>query len=178
MTDALVVIDVQVGVVAGCHDADLVVGRIAGLVERARSAGVPLVWVQDDSDFERGSAAWQFVPQLVPRPTEAVVHKSYRDAFVETDLAAELADAGASHLVVLGTQTDYCIRSTAGRAAIEGFDVTLVADAHSTHDVERDGVVVTAEQIIAHTNHYWAGLRYPGQRFDVVDAAEVEFTRG
>lgn len=178
MTNALVVIDVQVGVVAGCHEADLVVERIERLVDRARSAGVPVVWVQDDSDFARGSDAWQLVPTLRPLPTEALVHKSYRDAFVETGLGTALADVGASRLVVVGTQTDFCVRSTAQRAAVEGFDVTVVGDAHTTRGVVRDDVVVTAEQIIAHTNHYWAGLRYPGQRFDVVDADAVSLTRG
>ncbi|MFJ4221621.1 isochorismatase family protein [Curtobacterium luteum] len=178
MTDALVAIDVQVGVVAGCHDAEAVVARIARLVDRARSAGVPVVWVQDASDFAPGTAAWEIVPTLRPQPEEALVHKSYRDAFVETGLRTALADAGASRLVVVGTQTDHCVRSTAQRAAVEGFDVTLVGDAHTTRGVVRDDVVVTAEQIIAHTNHYWAGLRYPGQRFDVVDADAVVLTRG
>ena len=43
---ALLVIDVQNGVVAGAHDRDAVVANIAGLVDRARAEQVPVVWVQ------------------------------------------------------------------------------------------------------------------------------------
>ena len=43
---ALLVIDVQNGVVAAAHERDAVVSNVAGLVERARQESVPVVWVQ------------------------------------------------------------------------------------------------------------------------------------
>ncbi len=110
---ALVVIDVQKGVVDEAHDRDRVVANIADLVERARAATVPVVWVQHhDEDLERGSEAWAYVDELVHRDDEPVVHKSYGDSFEETDLEEVLADRGVGHLVVAGAQTDACVRST------------------------------------------------------------------
>ena len=55
---ALVVLDVQKGVVAEAHQRDAVVSNIALLVDRAREAGVPVVWVQHSDDrLEKGSEA-------------------------------------------------------------------------------------------------------------------------
>jgi nicotinamidase-related amidase len=74
---------------------------------------------------------------------------------------------------VAGAQTDYCVRTTTQAAAVHGFDVVLVGDAHTTTDSRHDGVAVTGEQIVARTNMYVAGLRYPRQEFGVARAADV-----
>lgn len=173
MTSALLVIDVQAGVVRPCADGRAVVDRIDALVRRARAEGVPVVWVQDEEDLPFGTDDWQLAAPLERHDTEPLVRKTYRDSFADTDLAAVLGRLGVTRLVVVGTQTDHCVRTTAQRAAVDGFDVTLVADAHTTTDAEWGGVVVPAAEIVAHTNMYWSGLRYPGQRFDVVPAASV-----
>ena len=53
---ALLVIDVQNGVVADAHQRDEVVANIRTLVDRARGQAVPIVWVQhSDDNLERGS---------------------------------------------------------------------------------------------------------------------------
>lgn len=173
MTTALVVIDLQVGVVVGCHDADAVLGRTAALVDRARTAGVPVVWVQDEQDFPFGTDAWRLAPPLTRRDDEPLVRKTYRDAFADTDLRALLDARGIDRLVVVGAQSDYCVRTTTQRAAADGYDVTLVGDAHTTTDTEWDGVPISGAQIVAHTNRYFQGLRYPGRTFAVEPAATV-----
>ncbi|WIB78616.1 isochorismatase family protein [Curtobacterium sp. MCPF17_002] len=173
MTTALLVIDVQAGVVRPCLDGQQVVDRVDGLVRRARAEGVPVVWVQDEQDFPVDTDDWQLAAPLVRDASEPLVRKTYRDSFADTDLHVVLTDLGVSRLVVAGAQTDYCVRTTAQRAAAEGFDVTLVEDGHTTTDAEWRGAVVAAADIIAHTNMYWSGLRYPGRRFDVVPAATV-----
>src|SRR3569833_3312045 len=72
---ALLVIDVQQGVVAGAHERDAVVANIATLVDRARDGHVPVVWVQHSSEqLARGSAAWQYVPELPRLDSEPQVH--------------------------------------------------------------------------------------------------------
>lgn len=172
----LLVIDLQVGVLPGCVDAAGVVARTAVLVERARAAGVPVVWVQDHGYFGVGTPEWELELPLRRRPDEAVVGKEYRDAFAATDLADVLRGVGATHLVVAGAKSDYCIRTTTQAAAARGFDVTLVSDAHTTTDARYDGVTITGEQIIAHTTMYFRGLRYPGQRFAVAPHDAVELT--
>jgi len=168
MTTAVLVVDLQVGVLATCWDADGVVERNAALVERARAEGVPVIWVQhEEPGLERGTEGWQLAAALVPLPGEARVHKSYRDAFTDPELAETLERLGVTHLAVTGSQSDYCVRTAAQTAASRGYSVTLVGDAHTTEDTEWDGVPISARQIVAHTNRYFAGLQYPGATFAV-----------
>ena len=79
---ALLVIDVQNGVVGEAYDRDNIVKNIAVLVDKARAADVDVVWVQHHSDdLVQGSESWQYVPELVRRDSEPVVHKVYGDSF-------------------------------------------------------------------------------------------------
>jgi nicotinamidase-related amidase len=172
---ALLVIDLQVGVMRDCWDAEGVLRRTSLLVERARAADVPVIWVQDEDDFPRGSAEWQVAPPLLPSPDETRIFKTRRDAFLAPELPDVLADLGVRRLVVAGAQSDICVRTTTQRAAVEGYDVTLAGDCHTTTDADYDGVTIEARQIVAHTNYYFAGLRYPGQRFDVAAHDLVPF---
>ncbi len=170
---ALLVIDVQVGVVAGAHDRDGVVARIGGLVDRARAGGVPVVWVQHSSDeIEYGSDGWRVVPELEVAETEPVVHKRYGDAFEATDLEEVLAARGVGRLVVTGAQTDACVRSTLHGAFTRGYDVTLVSDAHTTEDLTPWGAPPPAD-VVAHTNLYWGFQSAPGRTAGTATAAEV-----
>ncbi|PVE92314.1 cysteine hydrolase family protein [Microbacterium sp. TPD7012] len=171
---AVVVIDAQVGVMPGCFDEHGTLARTATLVERARAADVPVVWVHHDPVGD-GTPAWDLAPPLARHDGEPLVRKSYRDAFAETDLRETLDRLAVTHLVLAGAQSDFCVRTTMQRAAAEGYDVTLVGDAHTTVDAEWDGVPISGEQIIAHTNMYFSGLRYPGQTFAVArhDAVDL-----
>ena len=172
---ALLVIDVQNGVVDGAHDRDGVVARSASLVERARDADVPVIWVQHtDEDLPEGSEAWQYVPELAPAQDEPLVPKSYGDSFEDTDLEQHLAARGVGHLIVTGAQTDQCIRSTLHGAITRGYDATLVGDAHTTVDFTSYGAP-PPEQVIAHTNLYWKYHTAPGRTGAVVDTAELRF---
>ena len=170
----LLVIDMQAGVMPGCFDERGVLSRTEALVRRARDEGIPVVWVHHDP-VGVGTPDWELAAPLVRADDEPVVRKSYRDAFAETDLRAVLDGYGATRLVVAGAQSDFCVRTTTQRAAADGYDVTLVRDAHTTVDATADGVPISGEQIIAHTNMYFAGLRYPGQEFAAVRHDEVTF---
>ena len=119
---AVLVIDLQVGVLEGCFDVEGVVSRAGVLVARARREGVPVVWVQhEEAGMPHGSAEWQLMPALVPMPGEAMIRKTCCDAFVETPLRGVLAGLGAKRLVLAGAQSDYCMRATAHRAVTEGY---------------------------------------------------------
>jgi nicotinamidase-related amidase len=132
---ALLVIDVQNGVVAGAHQRDAVVANISSLVDQARDEGAPVIWVQhSDEGLEKDSEAWHYVPELRRNDAEPLVHKSFGDSFEDTDLETWLAKAGVGRLMVAGAQTDACIRSTIHGAFVRGYDVTLVGDAHTTED--------------------------------------------
>lgn len=162
----VVAIDLQAGVTPGCFDEQGVLSRAAVLVERARAAGVPVVWVHHDP-VGVGTPEWELASPLRRADGEPLVRKEYRDSFADTTLRATLDELGATHLVITGAQSDFCVRTTMQRAAAEGYDVTLVSDAHTTVDTEWDGVLISGEQIVAHTNMYFSGLRYPGQEFGI-----------
>ncbi len=173
---ALVVIDVQNDVVAEAHARDAVVGRIRSLVDRAREEQVPVVWVQhSDEGLEHGSDGWRIVPELSPEPSEPVVEKSYGDSFEDTRLEDVLAGLEVGRLVVAGAQTDACIRSTLHGALVRGYDATLVSDAHTTEDQSQWGAP-PPDQVIAHTNLYWAYQTAPGRTAGTVEAAQVSFS--
>ena len=172
---ALVVIDVQNGVVAGAHRRDQVVANIAALVDRARGADVPVVWVQHSSEnLVRDSDGWQIVPELRPDDTEPLVHKAYPDSFEDTDLESVLAGLGVGRLIVTGAQTDECVRSTLHGAITRGYDATLVGDAHTTEDLSEWGAP-TPDKVIAHTNLYWDNHQAPGRTAGTVNSADVDF---
>jgi nicotinamidase-related amidase len=172
---ALMVIDVQNGVVAEVHERDAVLANIASLVDKARGEGVPIVWVQhSDGQLQKGSEAWEYVPELKRRESEPLVHKSYADSFEDTDLEDVLAGAGIGRLVVAGAQTDECIRSTIHGAFVRGYDVTLVGDAHTTEDQSAWGAP-TPDKVIAHTNLYWKYHTAPGRTAAVTETRDVTF---
>lgn len=173
---ALMVIDVQNGVVGEAHQRDAVVANIGTLVDKARAEGVPVVWVQhSDQYMEQGSDDWQYVPELTREESEPLVHKTFGDSFEGTDLEDVLAAAGIGHLVVTGAQTDACIRSTIHGAFTRGYDVTLVGDAHTTEDQTEWGAP-PPELIIGHTNLYWQHQDAPGRTAGVTETKDVAFT--
>jgi len=172
---ALLVIDVQNGVVAGNHERDTVVANVGNLVEKARREQIPVVWVQHTDDhLAQGSDDWQIVPELAPDDAEPHIDKSYGDSFEDTDLETVLSGLGVGRLVITGAQTDACIRSTLHGALVRGYDATLVGDAHTTEDLTAWGAP-PPDQVIAHTNLYWAYQTAPGRKAGTVASKDVDF---
>jgi nicotinamidase-related amidase len=172
---ALIVVDVQNGVMEAAHERGEVVANVGNLVEKARREQVPVVWVQHcDQHLARGSDEWQIVPELSPEEAEPLVEKSYGDSFEETTLENVLSDLGVGRLVVVGAQTDACIRSTLHGALARGYDATLVSDAHTTEDQTAWGAP-PPDQVIAHTNLYWTYQTAPGRTAGTVQTEAVDF---
>lgn len=172
---ALLVVDVQNGVVADAYQRDQVIANIAALVDRARTEEIPIVWVQHaDEELLQGSEAWQYVPELQPATTEPLVHKRYGDAFEATDLESQLAQRGVGRVVITGAQTDMCIRATLHGSFTRGYDTVLVSDAHTTSDLTEYGLP-PVDKVIAHTNTYWTWQAGPGRTASVVETADVSF---
>lgn len=172
---ALLVIDVQNGIVGEAYDRDVVVANVVTLVDKARAADVDVVWVQHhDENLPRDSEKWQYVPELVLGDSEPVVHKSYGDSFEDTNLESVLSERGVGRLVVAGAQTDECIRSTLHGAITRGYDATLVADAHTTEDLSEYGAP-TPDKVIAHTNLYWKYHQAPGRTAGTVTTDDIDF---
>jgi nicotinamidase-related amidase len=173
---ALIVIDVQNGVVAGAYERDAVVANVASLVDKARRDQVPVVWIQhSDDNLVRGSDDWRIVSELTPDDAEPLVEKHYGDAFEDTALETVLSGLEVGRLVVAGAQTDACVRSTLHGAFVRGYDTTLVSDAHTTEDQTAWGAP-SPDQVIAHTNLYWKYEEAPGRTAGTVETKDVDFS--
>lgn len=162
MDTALLVIDLQLGMfdgaeIAPIHDGPGLLARVAARIARARQDGMRVIYVRHANPpgdlLVEGTPGWHIHPAIAPLPGETIIDKRHPDSFRETTLRAELAAAGTRRLIVVGAQTEYCVDTTCRRAASLGFDVTLVADGHSTWPNR----TLTAEQIVAHTNQTLAG---------------------
>ena len=173
----LLIVDVQVDVVKGAWESERIVGNVAIAIERARAAGVPVIWVQHtDEDLVQGSPEWQWVPELVPAGNELLIHKKFNSSFEQTTLDAELAELGATHIVLAGCATNWCIRATAYGALERGYDLTLVKDAHTTKTMDlENGVSLEAATLVDDLNIAMTWLSYPGRKNTTAKAAELSF---
>ncbi|EFH83603.1 cysteine hydrolase family protein [Ktedonobacter racemifer] len=152
---ALLVIDVQVGLIDGAnpaHHKSEVLANIQFLLHRARASSTPVIYIQhagdEGSSLEVHSAGWQIHPQIAPQEGETVLSKRASDSFYQTSLQQELEALGITYLVVTGCKTQYCIDTTIRRATTLGYDVTLASDSHTT----TESGTLAAAQIVAHHN--------------------------
>lgn len=172
---ALIVIDVQNGVVKDAYQRDTVVANIGRLVEKARRQGTPVIWVRHSSaDLVKGSDDWRIVRELVPHDSEPLVEKEYGDSFEDTNLTDILSDLAVGRLIVVGALTDACVRSTLHGAFVRGYDTVLVSDAHTAPDRTALGAP-PPDKVIAHTNLYWSRQKAPGRVAGTVTTDEVDF---
>jgi nicotinamidase-related amidase len=174
---ALVVVDVQIGVMASSWEANRVVANVAQAVERARDSGVPVVWVQHESDeLPRDSEPWQLVPDLQPKAGEKRVYKRFPSSFEDTDLESSLREQGITHVVLAGAQTNWCIRATAYAALDRGYDLTLVKDAHTTESIDLgEGRTIEASSMVTDLNIAMKWLSYPGRKNSTATVEELSF---
>jgi nicotinamidase-related amidase len=173
---ALLVIDMQNSLVAIAHRAAETVAAIAGLRERARAAGVPILTVQHRGDgLEAGTEGWRIVPGLAPADDEEVVHKTSADGFLDTGLDKTLRALGVTEVVVTGFATEICVDTTARQALSHRYDVVLVADGHTTSVRSDAGEYAAPDRSIAHHNEIFRHLDFPGRSIRVLPASEVDF---
>lgn len=175
---ALLVIDVQQGLFGPeptpARSAE-VIARINDLSARARQQDVPVIFVQHEAahgdHFRHGSDAWALDAGLVVADTDILSRKTTPDSFHHTDLADTLTARGVTHLVVCGYATEFCVDTTVRRAAALGYDITLVADAHTTHDKPH----ADAAAIVAHHNATLPNIRSFGVKIAAVAGDAVAF---
>jgi len=99
------------------------------------------------------------------------VHKTSCDSFFETDLEARLRARGVTHLIVGGCMTQFCVDTTVRRAVSLGFDVTLIADGHTTADMGR----LSFEEIVIHHNMLLDGFDAGPHEIRLVASTEISF---
>lgn len=173
---ALVVVDAQQGLATTLPGGTQVVEVIAGLVARARLAGLPVLWLRRvDAGLRPGESAWQLSDTLASEPGEPLLDHHWDDGFTETDLADALGGLRAGHFWLAGLGSDTTVLQTYLGALRRGFDVTLVEDAHTAPDVEFDGCRLTSAQVVAFVNHLvWRDLA-PDVTGVLVSAANLAF---
>lgn len=175
----LLVVDVQVDVMASLWERSRVIENIRKAVEKARAANTPVIWVQhedDDDGLTHGTPDWEIVPELVPAESETRIYKEYNSSFEQTNLEEVLAALGATHVILAGAATNWCIRATAHGALDRGYDLTLLKDAHTTEEIEfNDGVIIEAEQIIRELNVSMTWMGYPGVKNSTLTVDELAF---
>jgi nicotinamidase-related amidase len=158
----LVVIDLQTGMFDGVHeppirDAPAIAERARAVIAWARRSGRKVAFVRHDGPegdpLAPGEPGWPVWPALGQAGDEPTFAKSARDAFSNPAFGDWVAGQGASAVVLLGAQTDFCVAATVKGAIARGLGVTVVSDAHSTLDSASE----SAEQIIARHNGEFAG---------------------
>lgn len=141
MSEALLIIDVQEAMFSfpdmKLYDEEGVMERISSLLHKARSAGIPVIYIQhteEEGEFVKGTPTWEINSRIAPQPGDKVIEKTTPDSFHLTGLQEELERLDVTGLVICGMQTDYCVNATSRRASSLGYSSVLVKDAHSTFD--------------------------------------------
>jgi nicotinamidase-related amidase len=152
----LVMIDCQNTYTRGVMELDGVqdaLDEAANLLERARSAGIPIVHIEHDdgegSLYDIRAEIGQIVDRVAPQGDETVIVKNFPNSFVQTDLDDRLKAAGASNLLLAGFMTHMCVNSTARGAFNLGYAPTVVASATATRPLPGPTGVVPAEALQA-----------------------------
>jgi nicotinamidase-related amidase len=171
---ALLVIDVQVGPMWGTYKRDETFVVIQNMIGKAEREGVPIFYIQfegpENDLLARGSQFWQFDSGINPRKEDFIIPKMAADSFYQTELKEELQRRNITHLFVVGVRTEYCIDTTCRAALSLGFDVTLIADGHTTVDE-----FLPAEQVIHHYNTVLSRINTPERRIVVQASSDVGF---
>src|SRR5262245_59884601 len=123
---ALLVVDLQNEVVDDprTHARDATLEAVAGLLGRARAAGVPVIHTRhadaDDGPRE-GEPGWELHDAVAPTAGEPVLDKRFDDAFWRTGLEQRLRELGVDGIVLTGMLTEHCVGTTARSAVAHGF---------------------------------------------------------
>ena len=145
---ALVVIDVQKdyfpGGVWALPDAERTLPHIASLIERSRSRGEPVVFIQHVTPagspvFAQGTPGMEFAAGLDVRPGDPVFQKRHPSSFQDTGLAAWISKEGVRELDVCGYMTHMCCDTTTRESYSRGFSVRLFSDATAARELVVEG---------------------------------------
>ena len=151
---ALLVIDVQKGLFERSipiYEAKQVLENINTLIDHARHAGVPVIFIQhsNHNTLVKGSDAWRLHPEIQPLDDEDVIHKLHGNAFIETNLGDELKKRNIGVLVITGLVTHGCVKATSLGAIDDGYKVMLVEDGHSSFSKDAPKLIEKWNRIIS-----------------------------
>lgn len=178
MRRALLIIDMQVGLVPAVKDGDQLVARLNALVSAARGVGVPVIFLQQDgppgSRTEPHTPGWEIDPRVGREPGDLTLRKTATDSFYRTRLLDELSERAIDTVVIAGVATDYCVDATVRAALSHDLDVQLVRDGHSTSE-RSEGMA--ADAIIDHHNRVLGSATHPGGHVELALSTMVFASR-
>ena len=153
------------------HDKPGLIERINLAASAMRNGGGTVVFIRHcDRDCLPGSADWEIDAGLQTLPDDAMFDKSACDSFADTFLLTHLQESGSKHLYICGLATEFCVDTTLRAALSLGFNVTALADAHTTGNRPH----LSATQIIQHHNWIWANMAAPqGRSLRVCSTAQT-----
>ncbi len=158
---ALLVIDMQKGSFTPetpRFDRVGVVERINALAAEFRAMDFPVIYIQHDGTgsgvFEKNTEEWAILDDLIVTPTDIRIDKYANDVFYRSQLQTSLDSLGVNELYITGCATDFCVESTIQSALVKDYQITVVADGHTT----ADRPLLSAEQVIGHYNWVWQNM--------------------
>lgn len=173
---ALLIIDMQKGSFTPAtprYDTAGVVNRINSLAQLFRKNDFPVIFIQHDGtkegEFIPNTTEWELLSELDVKTNDIIVSKEANDAFYRTNLEKLLNELGINQLVVAGCATDFCVEATIQSALTKNFNITVVANGHTTG--ERPGL--SAEKVIHHYNWIWQNMIPTEGKIGVVDFEEI-----
>ncbi len=177
MKSAVLVIDMQQGLCEGegaAFDCEGTMARINDVTRKARQAGVPVIFVQHESNsgyLEHDTREWQLAEGLATESADRRIRKTTPDSFLRTGLETLLRELKVERLVLCGMHSEFCVDTTARRALALGFPVVLVSDAHTS----AGNAAISAQQVVAHHNATLTNITSFGPRVEAVDSASLAF---
>ena len=158
--DAIVVVDMQVGLLDGSpkHDLQGVIQRINALTAMVRQQSGKVIWIRHcgkpGDAFERDRKGWSFLPELNRAPDDVVVEKTLNDPFAKTSLQETLDRIAPDRILIAGWATDSCVDATVRSAISNDYNVVVVSDGHTVSDRPH----LDAGTIIRHHHWVWSDL--------------------
>lgn len=176
---ALVLIDIQMDYFTPgklhIPDGEAAVSQAAAVREWARSKGITIIHIQQQSNpaapiFAAGTPGVEFHPKVAPVDGEIVIPKGLPSSFKGTTLQEELSARSIDMLIITGLMTHMCVDSTTREAIHLGYKTIVVSDACATRDLP----IATGEGVLSHKELHRAALTALSDRFaDVMPARAV-----
>ncbi|HDR3886326.1 TPA: isochorismatase family protein [Bacillus cereus] len=175
MKQALLIIDAQQELIDGNEQENEVFSKAELLatlniaVQQAIDSNALIIFIRD-TDVASGKGEGFEVHKQINIPQSAIlINKAATNSFYGTSLHELLKEEKVKHLVIGGCKTEHCIDTAVRTATVQGFDVTLITNGHSTTDSN----VLSAEQIINHHNKTLHG-HYNVDHFSMVRDIEED----
>jgi nicotinamidase-related amidase len=158
---SLLIIDMQKGSFTSKtprFDTDKIVKRINELAKLFRKVELPVIYIQHDGtvtgEFEKNTLGWELLNTLNIEPTDVLINKYANDVFYNSELQSKLTELNVTELFITGCATDFCVESTVQSALVKDYNITVVADGHTTGERPH----LKAEKVIEHYNWVWQNM--------------------